>query len=133
MHTDDSTTRLMKTVAATLLVAVVGLLVEPTLSDWQRRQLAERLAARLGQVDDANVKVPLRQLDELGQSAIEHIVVASTSERAAVASVARQIIDEKMTALTVATQSSSGVEFVDSTLSIGSSLSAHIHDFVLGP
>ena len=120
MSTDDSTTKLIKTVVATLLVVVVGLLVEPTLSDWQRRQLAERLAVRLSQVDDADVKVPLRQLAELGESAIEHLVVASTSERAAVASVARQIIDEKLTALIVAAQNSTGVDFSDTTLTIGS-------------
>jgi len=91
-------------VAATMMLVVLS--VAPTVSDWQRGRLAKQLAAKVAGADDAHVKVPLRQLADLGLPAIAPLVVAATSERAAVASVARQILDEKMAAWTMAASSS---------------------------
>ena len=129
MRADDSTTRLLKTGTVTFLMLAVGLLVAPSLSNWHNRQLAERLAARITQVADSEVKIPLRQLAELDESALEQLVAASASERAAVARIARQIINEKMTALTVAAQYVSPAELASSASLVGSALAAHIHQF----
>ncbi|NOZ41504.1 MAG: HEAT repeat domain-containing protein [Planctomycetes bacterium] len=98
MTSDDSTTRLMKAVAATGLLLVVAWLAAPKFSNWRSHHLADRLVERIAEAEDTQVKVPLRQLADLGETAIEPLVVAAASERAAVATIARQILDEKIAA-----------------------------------
>ncbi|MGI9427846.1 MAG: hypothetical protein ACR2NM_04265 [Bythopirellula sp.] len=129
MSADDSTTRLIKTGAATFLMVAVGLLVAPTLSNWHNRHLAARLAEQITQAEDRDVKIPLRQLAELGDTAIEQLVVAAASKRTAVATIARQIINEKMTALEVAAQRSKVAQLASAAAIIGSALAEHIHEF----
>jgi hypothetical protein len=110
-------------------MVAVGLLVAPTLSQWHDRQLAARLAQRITHVEDRHVKIPLRQLAELGDVAIEQLVVAAASDRAVVAAIARQIIDEKMTTLEAASQQLSAAEHASCAAMMGSALAAHIHKF----
>lgn len=124
MSTDDSTTRLMKTVVATFAMLVIGLLVAPTLSSWHSRHLAARLAQRIADTEDVAVKVPLRQLASLGETAIEPLIVAAASERAAVATIARQILDEKLAVWEIRVKSSE-----TSTVIFASALAAHINEF----
>ncbi len=77
MPTDDSTNRLLKTVVATGLMLVVGWLIAPTLTSWHSRGLASQLTERIADARDSRVKVPLRQLADLGEAAIEPLVVAA--------------------------------------------------------
>jgi len=133
MNTDDSTIRLLKGGAATAFMVLVGLLVAPTLSNWHSHQLAHRIALRIEAAEDAEVKVPLRQLADLGDSAIEPLIVAAASERAAVAAIARQILDEKLAVWEIAAATSVSVSadrsFVSSTSTFATVLAVHIDKF----
>ncbi len=133
MSTDDSTTRLMKAVVATLFMLVLGCLLTPTFSDWYRHGLANRLAAQIADKDDAKVKVPLRQLAELGETAIEPLVVAAVSDRAAVATIARQILEEKLATWTALAESKStraaDHDFASSLAMLATSIADHLVSF----
>ena len=122
MATDDSTTRFLKALAATIVMLVLGSLIAPKLSSWQSHRLADQIAQRVAEAKDGKVKVPLRQLADLGKNAIEPLVVAATSERAAVAAVARQILDEKRAAWEGANEASS-------TAMLATALATHIEEF----
>ena len=123
----------MKAVVATLFMLVLGCLLTPIFSDWYRHGLANRLAAQIADKDDAKVKVPLRQLAELGEPAIEPLVVAAVSERAAVAAIARQILEEKLAAWTALAESKSARavdhDFASSLAILATSTADHLESF----
>ena len=125
MSVDESTTRLMKTIAATVFMLVIGWLVAPRLSSWHSHQLAARLVARIASAEDAQVKVPLRQLADLGEAAIEPLIVAAASQRTAVATIARQIVDEKLATWELLAAESPSNDIA--TLAIA--LAAHVEEF----
>ena len=122
MYTEDSTTRLIKVVVATVAMLALGILVAPNLSSWQSRRLADQITQRITEAKDTKVKMPLRQLADLGETAIEPLVVAATSNRAAVAVIARQILDEKLAAWQWSGEASS-------TVMLATALAAHIEEF----
>ncbi len=126
MSTDDSTIRLIKTAAAICLILFAGWLIAPTLSGWQGDRLANQIAQRVADAKDARVKVPLRQLADLGDLAIEPLVVAATSERAAVATIARQILNEKLAAWEWSPETSATATATDT---LATALATHIEEF----
>lgn len=107
MDSDDAKARLMITLVATIAVMVIGLIVAPWIAHRNNQQVAERLSVKIAAADDSSVKVPLRQLDSLGEVAIEPLIAASASHRTTVATIARQIINEKLAALIAAGKTSS--------------------------
>ncbi len=133
MTTDDSTARLLKACAATGVMLAVGWLVAPTLSSWHSGRLADRLVERIADAKDTQVKVPLRQLADLGETAIEPLVVAAASDRASVAAIARQIIDEKLATwemLAEAPQRGTlGTDSASNVAKLATSLASQIENF----
>ena len=99
METENGESRLLKTIVATMIVMLVGLLIVPSITRWNNRQVAGRLLEKIKNADDRSVKVPLRQLDSLGDAAIEPLMAAAASPRTAVSLVARQIIEERLAQL----------------------------------
>lgn len=89
--------RLLKTALATGLVIVAVWLLTPSLTQWHRSRLARELFAQLEETPDAEVKVPLRQLDALDAAGLDPLVLAATSPRTAVAQQAQRILSEKTT------------------------------------
>ncbi len=133
MTAEDGKSRLLKTTVATMVVALLGLMIAPTLIRWNNRQFANRLAARLAEADDTAVKVPLRQLDSLGDEAIEPLMVAATSQRVSVAAIARQIVEEKLAVISAARGFSATDRLDDESIqtieALAVALAKHIHDF----
>jgi len=133
MPTVDSTTRLVILAATTLVMMLLVWLVAPRVSAWQRGQLASQLAAQVAAADDSAVKVPLRQLSDLGDAALDPLVVAASSERAAVAAIARQIINEKLATwkLLALASATDNIDrgFVTSTTTLAAALAEHINEF----
>ena len=129
----DNSSKLLKVGVFTGAMLIIGWLVAPTLSNWHSHQLAGRLMLRLDTVDDADSKVLLRQLAELGEPAIAPLITAASSERNAVASVARQILEEKLATweLTLKTLGTKVIEheFADQTETFAKSLANRIHYF----
>ncbi len=133
MTADDGKSRLMKTTVATVAVALVGLIIAPTLTRWNNRQFANRLAAQIAAADDTAVKIPLRQLDSLGDVAIDPLMVAAASSRVSVATIARQIVEEKLAVLSAAREFSESDRLDDESIetveALAIALATHIHDF----
>lgn len=68
----------------------------PGIGRWHQQQLAEQLAAKMNRLEDAQVKVPLRQMASCGPPAFDTLVEMAASRRAAVAALAQQILAEKV-------------------------------------
>jgi len=131
MPTSDQPRRMLKALLSIVAMLLVTWLVAPRLTTWQRDRLAEQLVEQVAQAADSQVKVPLRQLAELGLSAIEPLAEAATSERAAVSTIARQILDEKWAAWKALAQAHSPTssDFVTPTTTLVTVLSARIDKF----
>lgn len=135
MPATDSTTRLVIAIATAAVMMLVAWMIMPTVSYWQRARLANQLTAEIASAEDSAVKVPLRQLADLGVPAIEPLLIASVSQREAVASIARRILDEKMSAWQTAAkndqETSNDHEYIDATTKLAKALSLHVDK--LGP
>ena len=87
--------------ACALVFAAMGIVLAwnlgPSASRWHLAQAALDLAAQIDETEDSKVKIPLRQMAEFGMPAIDTLVIAAASQRAAVVHVARQILIEKLT------------------------------------
>ncbi len=125
MNSDDNTTQLVKAVAATFFMLAAGWLVAPSISHWHSHQLADRLVVKITDAEDAQVKVPLRQLADLGETSIEPLVVAAASDREAVATIARQILDEKLVTWKLLDQDSSH----EAVATLAMALATHLDKF----
>lgn len=133
MATNEKTTRMFQGVAATMIVLFVGLLVVPSISQWYERQLVTRMTLQVATADDLGVKIPLRQLASLGRPSIEPLVVAAASQRAAVATIARQILEEKLATWQITAESARARigehEYIHSCTQLAVSLGTHVDDF----
>lgn len=133
MTSVDLKSTVMKTAVAIGAVVIIGLLIAPFLSRWNSKQLVHRLAAQVAEAEDAEVKVPLRQLATLGETAIEPLVIAAASQRAAVAIEARQIINEKFSKIAFTAQQAerNGLDTAtaETADAIAASLATHIDAF----
>lgn len=133
MPANSGASRLLKTTCATLTVAVVGMLVVPFFVRWNNERIAARLATIIEQTDDASVRVPLRQLEQLGDVAIYQLTTAAASQRVDIATVARQILEEKLALLTAEgermPESNLSAESITTVEKLASSLAGHVHAF----
>ena len=122
--------RVLNTVLATCLVAAAGLLVAPIITRWYADQLATRLEAKIDAAEDSEVKIPLRQLANLGQPAIEPLVKATASQRTTIAITSRQILEEQVARLieTAKYQKLSDSDAEAATI-IAAALANHIDNF----
>lgn len=123
----------LKAGIATLLMLAVGLIAAPILSDWSSRRLANQLLTQVELAKDSEIKSPLRQLAQLGIPAIEPLVTAAASRRASVASVARQIIEQKLASweqsLNLDHRKKASQEVQISSTALAEALAKHIDDF----
>ena len=96
MRAGASTTRLLKVGATTAVMLFFVWQFAPTVVTWHQGELARRLAVQVATLDDWEVKVPLRQMAQLGEPALEPLVAVAASRRALGSAIARQIVDEKL-------------------------------------
>lgn len=133
MSTNEKIIRMFLGVAATMVVLLVGLSVVPSISEWYESQLVTRMTSEITAADDLGVKIPLRQLASLGRSSIEPLVVAAASQRAAVATIARQILEEKLTTWQVTAKSARARigehEYIHSCTQLAVALGTHVEEF----
>lgn len=81
-----------------VFAAVVALwVVGPRFARWQANSTINQLVVRIEQAEDAEVRVPLRQLESWGLQGLDALVKAAASDRNAVASEAREIVEENFT------------------------------------
>ena len=83
---------------ATLLILVVGgcwlaWAALPRMIVWHQERLAQQLAERAMAASDAEAKVQIRQLGDLGTPAVHSLVAAVASPRAVIADTAREELD----------------------------------------
>lgn len=133
MSTNVKTIRMLQGVAATIVVLLVGLFVVPSISRWYENQLVARMTSQVAAADDLGVKIPLRQLASLGQPSIEPLVIAAASQRAAVATIARQILEEKLATWQITAESARARigehEYIHSCTQLAVALGTHVEDF----
>lgn len=133
MSTNEKKNRMLQGMAATMVVLLVGLLVVPSISRWYERQLVARMTSQVAAADDLGVKIPLRQLASLGRPSIEPLVVAAASQRAAVAMIARQILEEKLATWQITAESARARigehEYIHSCTQLAVALGTHVEEF----
>ena len=119
--------------ACALVFAAIGIVLAwnlwPSASRWHLAQAALDLAAQIDETEDSKVKIPLRQMAEFGMPAIDTLVIAAASQRAAVAHVARQILIEKLTNWQLRLAESRDDESSKSVAQLAASLAMHIDRF----
>ncbi|HCK41952.1 MAG: hypothetical protein CMJ72_09495 [Planctomycetaceae bacterium] len=129
MQLRDTLDRLLCAFVLTAIGAVLAWSVWPDITRWQHQQAIQSRVAVLGEYEDARVKIPLRQIAEYGNSAIDTLVLAAASKRRAVAEVARQILIEKLTNWQLRLTKYEDVDSSNSIVQLAASLSMHIERF----
>ncbi len=125
--------RLTKAILACAVLLLATLLAAPRFSRWHNERLAKGLFRQVESASDAEAKIPLRQLAELGVVAIEPLTICAASPRAAVATVARKILHEKVASWQVSAEGPRSVtarlEAASSTALLATTLAAHMGKF----
>ncbi len=103
----------------------------PTVTAWQQRNLAVRLVERLKAEELPASRTTLRQIASLGNPAIEALVIATTAERADVALVAREIVDEKLAGWKIRAGAEETYSLVEPVGLLAHALASHVSE--LGP
>ena len=120
-------------VACTLVLTAIGIVLAwslwPKVSSWHRRQAVLHLAAQMEVLEDADVKIPLRQIAQFGPESIEPLVLAAASERGTVVAVARQILTEKFANWQLRTMESGDLDSSTWIAQLAASLREHIPQF----
>ncbi len=113
-------------VASSLVAARFGL---PKVADWNERQLVRKIVQRIDTADDADVRTSLRQLAKLGLPATEALVPLASSDRAAVATVARQIINRRLENWRIRSQEDPRFDLATPITTLAKALAQHIDQF----
>jgi len=131
MSSGDSIKRLTRAAATTAVMLFVVWQSAPTLMIWHRGYLANQLAAQVATAEDSKVKIPLRQMAQLGEPALEPLVVAAASQRAAVSAIARQILEEKLAVWQVLAKAypAEANDLGRAPLKLAAALATHIDQF----
>jgi len=133
MLSSDRKTQLAIVGATTIVMMLLVWLAAPSLTTWHRGQMAKQLAEQVAASKDSAVKVPLRQLASLGDPALGPLVIAASSQRATVSTIARQIIDEKLAAWRLLAEASAPQtvdrDVSNSTARLATTLAVHIDKF----
>ena len=129
MRWRESLARLAMACAMTMGCLAAAWNAWPTLIDWHQHWLAGKFVQRIAAASDDAVRLPLRQLASLGIPALRPLVEEAASRRAAVARVARQVLDEKFATWQLQAQASEDFQLALPLKTLAAALADNIHRF----